>query len=735
VSAPGFRDYRDRTQSFESVAITRGWSANLTGLGEPVRVAGSRVSSGYFETYGILPVIGRSFVPREDEPGSEHVVVISDGFWRRHLGSAPDVIGRTLALNDESYNVIGVMPPDFRDFYDRNREFWVPIALPPDAFGDNFRISENQYAVARTKPGVSVAAAAQEISDLAETIKAELPGTYPPGWTVRITSLHEWATSDYKATLLLLFGAVGFVLLITCANVANLLLARGVGRQKEIAIRKALGAARRRVVSQLLAESLLLSLLGGAAGLLLAGWGITSIVALGPDELASADIGLDLPVLLFTLGTSLAAGVLFGIVPALQGAGRDIQRILREGGQASQTDRSAKGLRRALTVSEFALALILLAGSALMIRTISRLGAVDPGFQPDHLLTAGIRIPEARYPDRESGNAFFDMLLSSLEAVPGVRSAGTTSVLPFGGSWGTSVFNIEGYIPDDNNPAPWGDIRVVSPSFARTLQMPLLRGRFFDLTDRPESQPVVVVDEEMASRFWPDQNPIGKRITFDDPQNPEARWLTVIGVVRHTLHAGLDDDIRVQLYFCNRQFGGTTATLVLRTETEPEALVPAVRRAVFSVDPNQPISNVMVMDDLITESMGNRRLLMQLLTVFSGLALLLASLGIYGIMAHMVRDRSRELGLRMALGATRPALFALVIKSGLTLAAVGLTLGIAGSFVATRLLQSQLYDVSATDPANLAVVATILLAVALLAICVPAGRAARVDPIDNLRAE
>ena len=735
VSAPGFRDYRDRTQSFENIAITRGWSANLTGLGEPVRVTGSRVSASYFETYGILPAIGRSFVPREDELGSEHVVVISDGFWRRHLGGASDVTGRSLLLNDESYQIIGVMPPQFRDFYDRNREFWVPIALSPDDFSDNFRILEIQRAVARVRPGVTVEAAAQEISDLAETIKSELPGTYPPDWTVRVTSLEDWARSQYRATLLLLFGAVGFVLLITCANVANLLLARGVGRQKEIAIRKALGADRRRVIGHLLAESLVLSLVGGAGGLLLANWGINALVAIGPNALAGAEIAIDLPVLLFTVGVSLAAGVLFGITPAIQGAGQDVQRTLREGGQTSGADRSGRGLRRVLIVSEFALALVLLAGSGLMLKSVSQLGKVDPGFRPDHLLAASLQIPEVRYPDTESQVVFFDRLLTELEAVPGIRAATTTSTLPFGGGWGTSVFSVEGYVPDDNNPAPWGDIRRVSPSFARTLEIPLLRGRFFDMTDGPGSQPVVVVDEEMGRRFWPGESPIGKRITFGDSQSPNTQWITVIGVVGHTLHSGLDDDIRIQLYFSVRQFGSTGTTLVLRSEAEPEAMVASVRQAVFSVDPTQPISNIRIMDDLIAQSMGNRRLLMQLLTLFSGLAMLLASLGIYGVMAQMVRERSRELGLRMALGATRPALFGLVMRNGLTLAGIGLTLGIGGSFALTRLLQSQLYEVSASDPANLFMVVCILLGVAMLAVSIPAGRATRVDPIENLRTE
>ncbi len=735
VSAPGFRDYRDRTQSFEDVAMTQGWSANLTGAGEAVRLTGGLVSAGYFQAYGIPPVIGRSFLPEEDAPGNEHVVVIGSGFWQQRLGGAPDVIGSSIRLNDESYQVVGVMPPGFEDFFNRNQEFWAPLALPPEAFDDDFRIRESYRLVARLKPDVTVATAASEMSTLAETIKTELPDAYPPNWTLRVISLDEREKGTYRATLWVLFGAVGFVLLITCANVANLMLARGLGRQKEVAIRKALGADRRRLIGQLLTESVVLSTAGGIAGLLLAGWGIRALVMIGPEVLTRTEIGIDGPVLAFTLLVSLGVGVLFGLAPAIQGTGTDIQQTLREGGQASHADKSGHGLRRILIMGEFALALILLTGSGLMIQSIASLRDVDPGFQPDNVLTAGIRVPSARYPDVQSRNVFFDRLRSELEAVPGIKAAGTTTVLPFGGSWSTSIFNIEGYEPGENDPQPWGDIRVVSPGFADALGVPVLRGRFIDETDGPNSPPVVVIDDEFVRRFWPDENPIGKRITFDDPQGEGPTWVSVIGVVGHTMHEGLDADARIQLYFSTRQYGGTMAQLVVRTDTEPAAMAASVRRTVFSIDGDQPISNVRVMEDLITESIGNRRLLMQLLTLFSGLAIVLASLGIYGIMSHMVRERSRELGLRMALGATGPTLFGLVLRRGLALAGIGLALGIAGALGLTRLLQSQLYEVAASDPFTLAAVGGILLGVALLAVCVPANRAARVDPIENLRAE
>ena len=735
VSVPGFRDYRDRTQLFERVGITRGWAVNLTGIGEPERVSGNRVTPGYLQAYGAAPALGRLFVPEEGQAGNERVVVVSHGFWTRRLGSSQDAVGNTLVLNDQTYEIVGVMPPAFHDFFNCNRELWVPLVLGPEEFTDNRRILEIQSMVARMRPGVTVETAARELTSLAETIKAELPNTYPPDWTLMVMTLDELQKRQIRATLWILFGAVGFVLLITCANVANLLLARSVGRKKEVAIRKALGADRGQLLRQLLTESVVLSVLGGLLGLLIAVWGIGAITALSPSMPTRAMVGIDTTVLLFTLFTSLGVGVLFGLAPAAQGVVLDIQQTLREGGQASQSDRGGHALRRGLIVAEFALALVLLAGAGLMIRSITHLRRIDPGFNPDNLLTASIQIPTARYPDAQSHLTFFDQLLPRLETTPGVTSAATTSFVPLSGGDATSVFSIFGYVPNSTEDRPWGEIRVVSPGFAKTMGIPVLRGRFFDQTDGPDATAVAVVDEEMVRRWWPNEDPLGKRVGFGNPQNEDGNWAEVIGVIGHTKDFALVGENRVQIYFSSRQAPGPGARLLIRTERDPTATIPAARQAVYSVDSDQPISDVRVMEGFIADSLGNRRFLMVFLSLFSGLALFLASLGIYGIMSHVVRERSRELGLRMALGATRSGLFALVLTGGMKLAGVGLALGLGGAYALTRLLRSQLYNVEPTDPLTLLMVVGVLLSVAVLAICLPANRAARVDPMTNLRTE
>jgi putative ABC transport system permease protein len=735
VSAPGFRDYQNRARSFEQLGMAQGWRPNLTGTGPPERLVGALTSSNYLQTYGLTPVRGRFFLPEEDTPGGPNVVVVSDGFWKRRLGGTDDVVGTRVLLDGEPYEIVGVMPPEFEDFLNRQREFWVPLRLEPEDFSDNFRIRESYQAVARLTDGVSVEAASREMAALAETIKQELPGTYPPEWTLLVGSLDEREQAGYRSTLLLLFGAVGFVLLITCANVGNMFLARSIGRRKEIAIRRALGSGRWQLIRQLLAESVLLSLLGGAAGLLLADFGIRALVLTGPAYLSRTEIQLDTGVLAFTLVVSLAVGVIFGLGAALHGLRLDVQESIKNGGQTSRSDRSGRRLRHSLVVAEFALALMLLTGAGLMLRSIDRISEVDPGFRSDHLVTASLRLPLLKYPDSPERIAFFDRAIPELEALPGVVSVATSTQVPFRPGTFTSVFNIEGYAPGPDDPNPWGEIRTVSAGFAETMGLPLIRGRFFEGADDPDATPVVVVDTEMVERWWPQDDPIGKRITFGDPLSEASLYYTVIGVVGNMKNLGLDASPRQQLYFPYRQVGANQTTLFIRTTQEPGSVVSSVRSAVLAVDPDQPISNVRIMDELIGDSIGNRRILSLLLSVFAALALILATVGIYGVMSYGVRERFREFGIRMTFGANRVTLLQMILGQGMVLAVGGILIGLVGSLALTRLLRSQLYEVGTFDPATLTLVVTLLLGVAAISIFVPANRASRVDPMTTLRME
>jgi putative ABC transport system permease protein len=735
ISAPGFRDYQNRARSFQSIGIVQGWAPNLTGAGQPERLLGGLASADYLATYGLAPVRGRLFLPEEDVPGGPNVVVISHGFWDRRLGGSEEVIGTPILLDGEPYEIVGVMQPEFEDFFDPTREFWVPVRLEPDAFSDNFRIRESFRAVARLSQGTSVEMASSEMAGLAETIKQELPGTYPPNWTLAVGSLGDRATAGYRSTLLLLVGAVGFVLLITCANVGNMFLARSIGRRKEIAIRRALGSGRWQLIRQLLSESVVLSLLGGAAGLVLADLGIRALVLTGPAYLSRTEIQLDTGVLLFTLIVSLAVGVIFGLGAALHGLRLDMHNSIKDGGQSSRSERSGRTLRHSLVVAEFALALMLLTGAGLMLRSINRISEVDPGFRSDHLLTASMRLPVFKYPDGLERMAFFDRLIPELEALPGVISASTSTQVPFSAGTFTSIFNIEGYVPGPDEPNPWGEIRTVSEDFAETVGLPLIQGRFFERSDDLDATPVIVVDTEMVRQWWPDEDPIGKRITFGDPLSDDSDYFTVVGVVGHMKNLGLDASPRLQLYFPYRQVGANQTTLFIRTTQDPGTVVPAVRSTVFGVDADQPISNVRIMDELIADSIGNRRILTLLLSVFAGLALILATMGIYGVMSYGVRERFREFGIRMTFGADRASLLQMILGQGMVLAGAGIVIGLLGSLALTRVLRSQLYQIGAFDPLTLTLVVALLLTVAAVSILVPAQRAARVDPMNTLRME
>jgi putative ABC transport system permease protein len=740
ASAPGFRDYQARCHAFESMAVETNWAANLTGVGEPVRIQGARVSGRYFTTLGMPALVGRTLLSGEDSAGHDRVVVLSYGIWQRLFGGERSVVGQTLSLNGEGYQVVGVMPRDFRGAFNREVELWTPVVFRPDQLVDAERGHEFLNLVARMRPGVPPEQAAAEVRTLAAQLKTEYPDAYSSDWSLVTTPLAQRTIGSVRPALLVLLGAVGFVLLIACANVANLLLARAAARSKEIAVRTALGASRERLLRQLLTESLLLALTGGLLGLGLAYWGVRSVAALNPGNLPRADeIGIDGSVMAFTLVVSVLTGLLFGLAPALHAAAADLHGMLKEGGRGSAGDRSGQGLRRMLVVAEVALALTLLTGAGLLVKSFARLQGVDPGFDPDRLLTFNLALPPARYPSDTQQIAFTDQVLPALAAVPGVRAVGSTSVMPFGGSWSTSSFEIEAYQPPPKVPNPWGDIRIVSPGFFDALRIPLRRGRAFTEQDRLGAPLVAVVDDELVRRYWPKDEPIGKRITYGPPPgvaDTSAReWIEVVGVVGHTKHEGLDAENRVQVYLPYAQRGIPFLAVAVRTAGEPSRYEKALRAAVRSVDPDQPIANVRTMDDLINQSVGQRRLSMLLLSVFSGIALVLASIGIYGLMSYSVTQRSRELGVRIALGADRADVLRLVLRQGMRLALTGIVLGVGAAFALTRLIESQLYGVKATDPATFTVVAGLLALTALAANFIPALRATRVDPAVVLRDE
>jgi putative ABC transport system permease protein len=740
VSVPGFLDYQRRGRSFASMAVQAGWAANLTGVGEPVRLQGSRVTGRFFSTLQVPALLGRTLQPGEDSAGREHVVVLSFAVWQRQFGSDPGVVGRTLSLNGESYEVVGVMPREFRDFFNRNVEIWAPLVFQADQLGDENRTSEFLNLTARLKDGVTLDAAKAEMRSLAEQLKQQYPDSYAPSWTLDVTALSTRATGNIRPALLVLLGAVGFVLLIACANVANLLLSRAAARGKEIAIRSALGATRERLVRQLLTESVILSLAGGIVGLVLAYWGVRALVAINAGNLPRADeIRVDGTVGLFTLCVSLLAGVLFGLAPALHVATPDLQGTLKEGGRGATGDRSSHAIRRMLVVAEMALALTLLTGAGLLIKSFARLQGVDPGFVPEHLLTFNLALPPARYPTDTQQVAFFDRVLPALRAVPGVQNVGLTSVMPFGGNWATGSFEIEGYQAPENQPGPWGDIRIVSPGFLETLRVPVVRGRLLGEQDREETPLVAVIDEEFVRRYWPNENPLGKRFTFgpdEEATDTSSReWIEIVGVVGHTKHEGLDADNRLQLYLSYPQAPLAFGAVAVRTSGNPQRYVNALRNAVHSVDPDLPLSNVRTMNELLEQSVGQRKLSMMLLSLFSGIALVLASIGIYGVMSYSVTQRARELGVRIALGAGRADVLRLVLRQGMSLALVGIAIGVGAALLLTRLIQSQLFGVPASDPTTFIAVAILLGGTALAANLVPALRAMRTDPAVVLREE
>jgi putative ABC transport system permease protein len=731
-AAANYIDWRDQSTVFEGMAATADRSFNLTGAGEPERFDGKRVSANFFSLLGVEPQLGRAFLPEEDAPGANRVVVLSHGLWQRRFGSDPSLVGKTVTLNGEGYTVVGVMPQGFQ-FMSQDVSMWVPMAFTQQQAASR----GNHYleVFARLKPGVSVERAQAEMS----TIAARLQQQYPDQNTdlgATVVPLHEEVVGNIKPALLVLLGAVGFVLLVACANVANLLLARAAVRQKEIALRTALGASRLRLVRQFLTESVLLAALGGLVGLLLSVWGVTLLKSFIPPTISQVKaISVDARVLGFTVLVTLLSGLVFGLVPALQASRFNLNETLKEGGRDAAASRGGNRVRGLLVVAEVAVSLVLLVGAGLLINSFMRLRSVDPGFRTDNLLTMSVVLPPQKYPDQARRTAFYTEMIRRVEALPGVRSAGVTNWIPLVSQGDSIGVTIEG------QPAPTGKphiivTRVVSPHYFDAMGIRLLEGRVFDGgRDRVDSPCVVVVGESVARKYWPGESALGKRLSPGTPES-DADWCQVVGVVKDVRQMDLAAEPKPQMYFTYEQADiFAPRHLVVSTEGNPLALAGAVRKTVWDVDRDQPVSNVNTMEGVLSESIARQRFSTLLLGVFAGVALVLAAVGIYGVMSYTMAQRTREIGIRMALGAQKWDVLKLAVGQGLKLVAVGVGLGLAGALALTRVMSSLLFGVSATDPATLATISLVLVAVALLASYIPARRASRVDPLIALRYE
>ncbi len=741
-----FLDWRAQNQVFQHISAFQTWFYNLTGSGNPEQLWGAKVSADFFDLFGVKPALGRTFRPDEEQPGHDQVVIISHGIWVRHFGADPGLINRSITIDDKPYTVVGILPAGFNLLgISRRYDLWMPLAFPPSEIR---RDNPSLIVFARLKPGVSIARANADMQTISHRLSMAYPATNQ-GTGTRVVSMQGDLDAHLHDPLLLLFAAVGLVLLISCGNVASLLLSRAAGRRKEVAIRSALGARRPRLIRQLLTESVLLGILGGAVGLLLAYGGLRILPAIlppagGVGELPRINtIGITFTVLAFTIGIAVLTGIIFGIAPAFQFSKTDLNESLKESGRSSTGGIQNRLTRNVLAVAEVGLSLVLLIGAGTLIRSFHDLLDANPGFDPRNVLSMQVWLPESRYPGAAPARAFFQQLIDRMRALPGVRSASAINFLPLTGWTDFANFDIAGRPSPPPREEFVAQYRVIDSQYFQTMQIPLLRGRYFTNADNEQSQGVAIINQTLARQYWPNQDAIGQRVRVhlqaakSVPWRPVASdaWLTIVGIVGDTKEYELGNRKMGELYLPYQQVPSHLMRIVLRTAGSPDLLAGSARQAIRSVDKDQPVTEVKSMEQLLSESVSPQALNTTLLAFFAGLALALAAIGIYGVISYGVEQRTHEIGIRLALGAQPGDVVRMIVRQGVKLALIGIAFGLAVTYALIRALAGAMFGIKSLDPLSSAMAAALLFFVAFFACYIPARRATRVDPAQALRYE
>jgi len=731
VSYPNFLDWRQQSRSFSAMAVVNNVAFNLSGIAQPENIGGYAVSPNFLALVGIRPILGRDFLPAEEKPGTAPVILLSYQLWQSHLGADPAVIGRSITLDGRSFSIVGILPPAFR-LLDRT-DVLVPIGVIAADLTDRGERGDTDV-VGRLSPGVRFSQAAVEMNTITARLAAQYPQTNH-GFGAHLESFREAFSGDTRLAALVLFGAVVFVLLIACVNVANLFLVRGAARAREVALRQAFGASRGRLIRQMLTESFVLAFCGGVLGIILGAWGISGLGHLLPaDSVQTMGVRMDLSVFLFAAVIIILVAFAFGLIPALQSTRPDLQASLKEGGRSATSTSAQHRLRAALAVAETALALVLLVGAGLMLKSLYHLIQVSPGFQAARVLYMEMDLRNDQYSKDPAILNFWQQVLDRVRVIPGVESAALGTGVPLTGNHRRSDITIEGLPTPGPGEFPHPDRHNVSAAYITTMAIPLLRGRNFSDADNETAPDVALINSTMARRFWTDGDPLGKRFLWGHPGKDE-KWITIVGVVADTKLYGLDNPARLEVYSPYRQLPSADMNLVVRSAMDPASLTSAIRATVAAIDKDQPIFDVHTMQQLVDDSISTRRLTLVLLGIFSALALILAAIGIYGVMAYSVALRTQEIGIRMALGAQQKDVLRLILGQGARIAFFGVAIGLGAAAALARLLSSLLFSVSTSDPITFAAVSILLLAIALLACYIPARRALRVDPIIALRYE